>query len=224
MAALTKPRPIRRVDRRTRGARAKGRDGRAALLEAAAEVFALRGYRDSSVDEIAERAGYSKGAVYWHFSSKDDLFLALLEERIDEPMREAIALLESAPPEQDMAPEANRRFMEVLEGQRDLILLEHEYWTQAVRDPSVRARYTRRQAELRTAFGKAIAARVRHLGGPPMESEPEHLAAAFMALSTGLAQQKLVDPDSLPDDLLGHVYALVYAGHVARAHARGAKP
>ena len=98
-----------RVDRRSRSARAEGRNGREALLRAAGEVFAAEGFRAASVDEIAERAGYSKGAFYWHFPSKDEVFLALLEERIDAPTREMIELLESAPPEQDMAPEASRR-------------------------------------------------------------------------------------------------------------------
>src|SRR5438477_12819933 len=123
-----------RVDRRTRSARAEQRDGRAALLEAALGVFAERGYRDASVDEIAERAGYSKGAIYFHFSGKDDLFFALLEERIDRPMREAIKLLESAPPEDDMALEADRYFLELVSGQRELLLLDHEYRSQAIRD------------------------------------------------------------------------------------------
>src|SRR5882762_9680495 len=109
MPTVTRSRS-RRLDRRTRAARAEQRDGRAALLEAALEVFADRGYRDASVDEIAERAGYSKGAIYFHFSGKDDLFFALLEERIDRPMRAAIKLLESAPPEDDMALEADRHF------------------------------------------------------------------------------------------------------------------
>ena len=222
MVALTKTRPSSRIDRRTRSARAEGRDGREALLEAAVEVLALRGYRDSSVDEIAQRAGYSKGGLYWHFASKDDLFLALLEERIDRPTREMIELLESAPPEQDMVPEANQRFMEVLRGQRELLLLEHEYWSQAVRDPKVRARYTRRQAKLRSALGKALAVRVRHLGAPPLDADPEEMATAFMGLTAGLAQQKLVDPDTVPDHLLGDIFALVYAGHVARAQARQA--
>ena len=199
-----------------------GRDGREALLEAAVAVLALRGYRDASVDEIAQRAGYSKGGLYWHFASKDDLFLALLEERIDRPTREMIELLESAPPEQDMVPEANQRFMEVLRGQRELLLLEHEYWSQAVRDPKVRARYTRRQAKLRAALGKALALRVRHLGAPPLDADPEEMATAFMGLTAGLAQQKLVDPDTVPDHLLGDIFALVYAGHVARAQARQA--
>src|SRR5438477_3366087 len=80
----------RRLDRRTRAARAQGREARDELLTAALEVFARRGYRDAGVDEIAAEAGYSKGAVYWHFSGKEELLMALLEERIDAPLRERI--------------------------------------------------------------------------------------------------------------------------------------
>src|SRR5207244_5327467 len=129
------------------GARAQGLNGRAALLEAARDVFAEHGYRDASVDEIAERAGYSKGAIYFHFSGKDDLFFALLEERVDRPMREAIKLLESASPEEDMALEANRYFGELVRGQRELLLLDHEYRSQALRDSKLRARYIKREAK-----------------------------------------------------------------------------
>jgi AcrR family transcriptional regulator len=214
MATRAKTRPGR-LDQRTRNARAQGRDGREALLQAAAEVVARRGYRDSSVDEIAERAGYSKGALYWHFEGKDDLFLALLEERVDRPTLEVIELLESAPPERDMAPEASRRLAELLRSQRELLLLDHEYWSQAVRDERLRARYARRQAKLRAALGRALAARLEHLGAPPMD-DPEHMAAAVIGLATGLAQEKLIEPEAVPDDLLGDTLALIYAGHVAR--------
>jgi AcrR family transcriptional regulator len=201
-------------------ARAEGRDAREALLEAALQVFAARGYRDSSVDDIAERAGYSKGAVYWHFSSKDDLFFALLEERIDRPWRETIDLLGSAAPERDMAPEASRRFGEILRGQRELLLINNEYWSQAVRDPKLGARYARRQEKLRTALAKAIAARLEQLGAPPAGDAAEELATAFMSLAAGLAQERLVEPDAVPDHLLGDTFALIYAGHVARARER----
>src|SRR5439155_119983 len=83
------------VDRRSRIARVERRDARQELLRAAADVFAERGFRDASIDEVAERAGYSKGAVYWHFASKGDLFFALVEEHVDRPTREMIELLES---------------------------------------------------------------------------------------------------------------------------------
>src|SRR5947209_4233852 len=118
-----------------------------------------RGFHDASIDEIAERAGYSKGAVYWHFASKDDLFLALVEERVDRPTREMIELLQSAPAELDMVPEASRRFATLLAGQRDWLLLDNEYWSQAVRDPDLRRSYAKRRRELRAALGRALTAR-----------------------------------------------------------------
>ena len=208
-----------RVDRRSRAARAERRDARAALLEAALEVFAERGYRDASVDEVAERAGYSKGAVYWHFASKDDLFFALWEERVDGPWSETIKLLESAAADHDMAPEASRRFAEVMQGERELLLIDHEYWAQAVRDPKRRARYAKRQARMRAALGKAIVTRMEHLGAPPPSGPPEEMAALFIAVVTGLAREKLIDPGAAPDHLVGEAFALMYAGHVARARA-----
>jgi AcrR family transcriptional regulator len=169
MATATRNRG-RRLDRRTRTARAQGRDGRAALLQAAMEVFAQRGYRDASLDEIAARAGYSKGAIYFYFAGKDDLFFALLEERIDRPMRQAIKLLESASPEDDMAAEANRHFLALVSGQRELLLLDHEYRSQAIRDSKLRARYLKREAKLHEAPGRATSRRAptaRHRSAQP---------------------------------------------------------
>src|ERR687892_922150 len=124
-----------RIDRRTRAARAQGREGREELLAAALRVFARRGYRQAGVDEIAAEAGYSKGALYWHFSGKEELLMALLDERIDAPMRDRIALLASAPPERDMSVEATRAVARQLGEQREAMLLEREYWSLAIRDP-----------------------------------------------------------------------------------------
>jgi AcrR family transcriptional regulator len=213
--SLMAKRPSSRVDQRTRSARSAGRDAREELLQSALEVFAKRGYRGASIDEIAERAGYSKGALYWHFSSKNDLFYALLEERIIKPWEEGIRMMEAVSSEQDMAPEAGRVFGELLKGERALILIEQEYWSQAVRDPKVRPRYLRRRRALRAAMGRAIAARLEHLGAPPLEN-PEQLGATFMALAQGLAQEKLIDGKAIPDNLLGDAFALIYAGHLAR--------
>src|SRR3954470_2792170 len=52
-----------------------------ALLAAAAETFAARGYEAATMDEIAERVGLSKGALYYRYKTKEDLFLALVDER-----------------------------------------------------------------------------------------------------------------------------------------------
>jgi len=211
----------KRVDRRGRAARAEGRDARRELLAAAADVFVARGFHDASVDEVAERAGYAKGTVYWHFAGKEDLFLALVEERVHRPVREMIELLRSAPGSRDMAPEASRRFAALLAGQREWLVLEHEHWLRAVRDPAARERYAARRRELRTALGAALAARMGTLGAGGVAVDPERIATVVLALDAGLAQQALIDPGAVPDDLFGDAIALVYRGLVARAAEAG---
>jgi AcrR family transcriptional regulator len=212
-----KPGPPSRVDRRTRAARAERREARDELLTAALRVFARRGYREAGVDEIAAEAGYSKGALYWHFSGKEDLLMTLLEERVEAPMRESAALLASAPPEQDMSVEATRRFARQLEGEREATLLEREYWTLAIRDPELRARYVERQAELRAALAAGLEARARHLSTPEVVMPAEDLARIVMSIIGGLAVDELIEPGSVRPELLGEALAIVYAGLVARA-------
>src|SRR5919106_7009672 len=69
----------RRRRRRTQAERRA--ETRASVLAAARSVFARRGLRGASLEEIAEEAGVSRGAVYYNFDDKEHLFLALLRER-----------------------------------------------------------------------------------------------------------------------------------------------
>jgi AcrR family transcriptional regulator len=207
--------------RRPRG-RPKSQDAtpgetRAALLAAAEQVFAERGYRSASVDAVVAAAGLSKGAFYWHFKSKDDLLFALLDERIDRPLREWIERLESAPPDADLAPEASRWFVDLLQRERNALLLEQEYWALAARDERLRARYARRQERIRSALAKALRARSRQMGAPEFATPAEEVATAYLALANGLALDRLIDEDAVPDHLLGQTTSLVYTGLLARA-------
>src|SRR5271166_5767661 len=72
------------------------------LLQAAAQVFAERGFHGASLDEVASVAGFTKGAVYSNFKNKEDLFLALLESRYAQEMEVLRETLETpgAPPEE----------------------------------------------------------------------------------------------------------------------------
>jgi AcrR family transcriptional regulator len=183
-------------------------------------VFARRGYGQAGVDEIAADAGYSKGALYWHFSGKEELLMALVEERVDAPMRAMVALLESAPPDRDMSLEATREFARQLSEQREAVLLEREYWTLAIRDPELRARYVERQGELRGALAAALRARARHLGTPDMPMAAEDVARIVMSIIAGLAVDELIEPGSVHPQLIGDTLALIYAGLVAREPGR----
>lgn len=209
-----------RVDQRTRAARAQRREAREELLAAALRVFAKRGYRQAGVDEIAAEAGYSKGALYWHFPGKEELLLALLDERIDAPMREMVALLEAAPPDRDMSLQATREFARQMEEQREAVLVDREYWTLAIRDRELSARYVRRQSELRASLARAIDARARHLSTLELPMPGEQVARLVMSIIGGLAVDELTEPGSVDPQLLGEALALIYSGLVARAQPR----
>lgn len=219
-------RPVRRghsarLDQRTRAARSQRREAREELLGAALRVFARRGYRQAGVDEIAAEAGYSKGALYWHFPGKEELLLALLDERIDAPMREMVALLESAPPDRDMSQEATREFARQMDEQREAVVVDREFWSLAIRDPELGARYAQRQRESRAALARAIEARASHLGTPQLPMPAEHVARIVMSIIGGLAVDELAEPGSVPPHLLGDALAVIYAGLVASARAPG---
>jgi AcrR family transcriptional regulator len=73
--------------------RRRGQETQGLLMEAALGVFARSGYDRATVDEIVRQAGFSKGAFYVHFETKEDLFWAMLEERISrqqEAFRQAV--------------------------------------------------------------------------------------------------------------------------------------
>lgn len=190
---------------------------RGELLQAAGELIAEQGFEAASVQQICARAGLSKGTFYWNFASKDELFLAALEDRVERPIREAIALLGSTPGDEDAAEQTNRYLLDALRRDRKAVLLDDEYWLRAVRDPAVRKRYARRQVELRAALAKVLEARRRELGAPPFRVPPEHLAIGYLALVSGIARSRLVDPTGIPDELFGEFLAITFAGLVATA-------
>ena len=197
---------------RPRASEHEQEDARHSLLGAAARLIAERGYRGMTVNEIVARAGLSKGTFYWYFSCKDDVLFAVLEEHIDRPLYELIELLKTAPAEQDMAPEASRRLLE---------LLEREYQLLAIREHRLRARYLKRQAALREALAAGLDARAQQLGAPPFSTPTSDVATAYLALASSLAVERLIDPGTVSDDLLGDIVALVYQGLVARAERDG---
>jgi AcrR family transcriptional regulator len=190
---------------------------RRALMDAAAQLIAERGYRGASVNEVLANAGLSKGTFYWHFKSKDDLLFALLDDRLDRPILELIEFLRRAAAEEDMAPHANELFSQLLERDPEAIVLEHEYRSLALQRPELRRRYLERQEGLRDALAAGLEIRARHLGAPPFSTPYRDIATAYLGLMQGLAIDRLIDPESVPDGLLGETVALVYQGLVARA-------
>lgn len=184
---------------------------RATLLATAASVFAERGYRGASVEEIAERAGYSHGAVYSNFAGKEDLFFAVFEEYMAERARELAAtqagLAEDAPLEARARALADQ-WMERFAADRESFLLHLEFLGQAGREPGMAERFGTRSAALR----ETVAAYIAHFQteeGAEAPLPPADLAMVLRALGIGLAIEALVSPEAVRDDLYGDFVELL---------------
>lgn len=188
---------------------------RGRLLEAAQAVFARRGYHAASVDEIARRAGATTGALYAHFAGKEELFLAVLDLTLAEDVR---GYAEASGAETKMAGQARAgadRWMEVLSERPEYFPLFIEFWAYAVRTPHVRERFAERFAALRIATGRIVAAGARADGIELDGQHAEQLGTFVNALANGLALEKLVDPEAVPDGLFGDLLVLIFSGFEA---------
>src|SRR5947208_12344561 len=136
--------------------RAEQRDQtRARLLDAAEKVFVDRGFHAASVDEVAEDAGYSKGAVYSNFENKDELFLAVLERRVDSRALAAGSAVPDDQPITEQAEQAGNAFFEVFLQQSQWSLLPMEFATSAARHPTLRGRFALRNRPARPATAES---------------------------------------------------------------------
>ena len=192
---------IRRMQERLNRQERKSQT-RERLIDAAAVVFARRGFEAASLDEVAAAAGYTKGAVYSNFASKTDLFIALIERRIEVQSAEHARRFEG----QDLEAMARG-----LDGQAD----QETGFGEAVgraRRRVLAARDARRAGE--TPDGRAIRARQDSLAAgliasiyekagqqPPLA--PRDMAIVIEALGVGLAFQAALDPAHVRMSLAG---------------------
>ncbi|MDX6671084.1 MAG: hypothetical protein QOI91_1447 [Solirubrobacteraceae bacterium] len=157
----------------------------AELLDAAARLFARRGYHGASVEEIAAEAGLTKGAVYYNFDGKEGLFLALLDRHVEERIALLAELRDSGP---NALAEGARRMSRSLRRDRDWGLLFFEFAAQAARDPAVRRRFDARMRRVHTALVETVGEIA------PPGADRERLAGAAEAMIDGYAMRTLLAP------------------------------
>lgn len=181
------------------------------LLSTAAIVFARRGYGGASIEQIAEQAGYSHGAVYSNFDGKADLFLSVFEnymaERAGELAATQAALGATATLEERARALADQ-WMERFARDRDSFVLHMEFIAHAGRDPELAARFGARSMALREAISDYIAA-YQEEAGVQLALTPDELALTMRALGIGLAVEALVGPQGVRSDLYGDFVELL---------------
>jgi AcrR family transcriptional regulator len=167
------------------------------LVIAAEACFVSQGFHASSVDEVAERAGYTKGAVYSNFAAKEDLFFAVYERRVEQ------VLTEVAPGLRQLG--AERAFDELATGamhRRDpddgWRAVFFEFWAHVVRHPELRERF----AAIHARFLEPLADAVQQLAEDrgltlPSDVTASQVAAAWNAMEVGLNLERLTQPQTV---------------------------
>lgn len=190
---------MKRADRKART--------RDELVHAAARIFGERGFHAARLEDVAEHAGYSTGAIYSNFAGKEDLFLAVLERQVAAHVRDLRAAVEpESEAENRIAAAAAQWLDEQRRGQRAFLLFV-ELWAYAARNPRFRRRFVDRVRSLRDATASLIAA-----ADVPLKLPPDELAVIANALTNGLALERRIDPAAVPDELYGKALELLLAG------------
>jgi AcrR family transcriptional regulator len=199
--------PVEKLTRERR--RQQTRD---ALIGAATEIFAQRGYEGASLEEIADTAGFTRGAIYKNFAGKEDLFFAVTE-RFNEQIIEAFRAI--APSSADDAKEWD--FSQLAEMWRasiddfdDLFAIGLEFQLYVLRNPEARERaiaHRRKNRELVAAFIDEVAER----SGMTLRLPSPTLASVILAAADGLTYAARVDGE----DLFAPFLELLNAGMIA---------
>ncbi len=192
---------------RTRPTRAETRER---ILYAAGEVFTLRGYDGASLDQVAAAAGLTKGAVYSSFSGKDELFFALVADRLDQRLAVVAAAADGRRDLRQLFDDTEDDLAALFTTQRDWHLLFIECWARAVRDPERRAEWARQRRAARAVIADFFE---RHAAaaGDALPAPAADLAVVAMALSNGLAMEYIADPESVDSGLFARTLAQLVA-------------
>jgi AcrR family transcriptional regulator len=203
------PRTRTKARRQNRAEKREANRGR--ILRAARAVFGARGFHGATIEEIADEAGLSNGAIYYNFDSKGELFLALLDERMEERLRHMRRVLTGGRQSDSSglglekeARDATRSLKESPEWR----LLLFEFVAHAVRSPGLRTKLRAHKRKYRAEMAEVLEQRL--IGRGESASIPgQQLALVATALANGLALEEASDPGAVPDDLLGDLLALL---------------
>jgi AcrR family transcriptional regulator len=195
------------VDRKPRLTRAEQKARtREELRASAAELFAQQGVNGASVEQIAENAGYSRGAFYSNFKNKNELIVDLLEERTLRERDEVTQLTAGQDPF-DALRAWHRARADNLEG---WLSLRTELLLYALRNPDFRPRMADRERvalDAHTSSIEAAAAKKQ----VQLPAPAQFLALVVHALEDGLLYQRLLFPDDIPDEVVVDAVELLFS-------------
>jgi AcrR family transcriptional regulator len=181
---------------------------RTRLVQSAADVFARRGFQAATIEEIAEHAGYSHGAVYSNFAGKEQLFLEVFEDYMAKRVQEVAAATEIEGSFAERARAAADQWMRRFSEDRSTFLLHLEFMIHAARNPHLSKQLGQRMAALRLDIERRLHDREAETGAP-LPLPAADIALIMRALGIGLAVEALNQPEEINTRLYGDFVALV---------------
>ena len=184
---------------RTRPTRDEVRDR---ILDAALEVFAAEGFAGATIDAIGHAAGFTKGAVYSNFGSKDELFLALLERQF--ALRGELIATAFDNNEGDATATAaalSRSMLDSIHDETDYYIVFLEYWLRAVRDPKLRKGLIARRRAAADEARRVVEQTATVPAGPQLAG----LAQLVVTVLSGIAMEEILRPGAIHPDLLAQL-------------------
>lgn len=185
------------------------------LLQAAADEFTENGYAAAKLQDIARRAGFTKGAVYSNFDSKQALFAELLSKRSMDLAARVIDTVSGLGPG-DAAGRGGDAIADWVVDEPRWPLLVTEFGIQAGRTPELAEGYRRERRRLRDELERLIAERAAAWGVADT-LDARRVATSLLALISGLAVEHSVDPDEIDQHAIGDAITELFAGAIARA-------
>jgi AcrR family transcriptional regulator len=196
---------------------------RSCLMESAARVFARRGMSGASIDDVAEDAGYTKGAFYANFKSKEELFLAMLDESFSERIaetEEAFAT-DEAPPEQ--ARHSAAHFAQAMGSDPHRSRLGFEFAAHAMRSEPFREELLTRFATLRRRMEAIFRRRMEDLELEPVVSL-DRMVLMIIAMAEGWKIWQMLDPEVVDDAMLEEMMEIFVTGFGVMSGALEVRP
>ena len=217
-AGIQRTRPARHATSPVSRQQARTQATRRRLLTAAEKTFARDGFEAARLEDIASLAGYTRGAFYANFRSKEDIFFALLEDWVAQRIGEVTALLaQHANPTARLR--ALREHYAQLAKDRRLVLLSLEFKLYAIRHPEAHARLRARQRRIRASVGDLLH-RLVAATGRKLPVADTAASAALGALSNALLLENLVDNVTISDQdiryLLGVFFDAIFGTHTTK--------
>ncbi len=196
---------------------------RSCLMESASRVFARRGMSGASIDEVAEDAGYTKGAFYANFKSKEELFLAMLDESFSERIAETEQAFatDEAPPEQ--ARHSAAHFAEAMRSNPDKSRLGFEFAAHAMRSEPFREELLTRFATLRGRMEAIFRRRMEELGLDPVVGL-DRMVLMIIAMAEGWKIWQMLDPEVVDDAMLEEMMEIFVTGFGVMSGALEVQP